>query len=78
MKTLIVSSILLVFLMINACTQQVETKVEKIGTKSITFQHDVYRESNRDILAKVKATRFALDLKKKELLNILDFFSTFM
>ncbi|MHA1803314.1 MAG: acyl-CoA thioesterase [Promethearchaeota archaeon] len=54
------------------------TNIEKIGNKSMTFYHELSRESDGKIVAVVKATRFAMDLKTNKLLNILEFFSDFL
>ena len=50
MKTLTVFSILLVFLMINACTQQVETKVEKpkVSTSEVYAIHELELKADVD------------------------------
>ena len=51
MRTLIVFSILLSFLMINACTQKVESKVEepKVSTAEIYAIHDLELKSDVDV-----------------------------
>ncbi|MHA1726216.1 MAG: acyl-CoA thioesterase [Promethearchaeota archaeon] len=54
------------------------TNIEKIGNKSMTFYHELSRESDGKIVAVVKAIRFAMDLKTNKLLNILEFFSDFL
>jgi acyl-CoA thioester hydrolase len=56
----------------------VSTNIEKIGTKSITFFHKLTRESDREIVAMVKATRFILDLKTEKLRNVTAFFQKFL
>lgn len=56
----------------------VKTNIEKIGNKSITFSHELSRESDGKIVAIVKATRFVLDMKKKELRSVLSFFKSFL
>ena len=56
----------------------VETNIEKVGEKSVTFYHKILRESDREILAVVKAVRFVMDLKTKTLLPVLDFFKDFL
>ena len=56
----------------------VKTKVDKIGNKTITFHHEIFKESNDEKLSNVKATRFALDLKAKKLINIIDYFIDFL
>ena len=50
MKTLIVSSIVLGFLMINACTQQVETKIEqpKVSTSDVYAIHELELKTDVD------------------------------
>lgn len=51
----------------------VETKISKIEDKSISFTHDIYRESDKIILAKVECERQVMKLETKELLNVKDF-----
>lgn len=52
----------------------VETSVKEIGNTSITFTHDIYKESNNKILAKIECVRLVMELKTKKLLNVLEFF----
>ena len=54
-----------------------ETRVKEIGQKSITFLHDLYRESDKLLLANVESVRLAMDWNTKQLLNIVDFFASF-
>lgn len=56
----------------------VETTIKKVGNKSITFHHELFKESDNTLLAKVEATRFVLDLNKNELINIVDFFEYYL
>ena len=55
----------------------IETRVKEIGQKSITFLHDLYRESDKLLLAKVESVRLAMDWNTKRLLNIIDFFASY-
>lgn len=56
----------------------VKTNIERIGKKSMTFFHEITREANGDILAVVKATRFILNLKKNQLMDVREFFREFL
>ena len=56
----------------------VETTIKKFGKKSLTFHHDLFKESDKTLLATVDAVRFVLDLKTKKLIDILDFFEYFL
>ena len=56
----------------------IETRVKEIGKKSITFLHNLYRESDKALLAKVESVRLAMDWSTKQLLNIIEFFSRYM
>jgi len=56
----------------------VNTNIEKIGKKSVTFHHSLFRESDNTLLANVIATRFVLDLKKNELRNVMKFISEYL
>ena len=52
----------------------VETKIKKIGTSSITFQHEIFRESDKTLIASVECVRLAMELNTNGLLNVADFF----
>jgi len=56
----------------------IKTNIERIGKKSMTFFHEITREANEDILAVVKATRFILNLKTNQLMDVLEFFQEFL
>jgi len=56
----------------------VETTIKKFGNKSLTFHHELFKESDKTLLATVDAVRFVLDLNKNELISILDFFEYFL
>jgi acyl-CoA thioester hydrolase len=59
-------------------TVLIETRVKEIGKKSITFLHDLYRESDKALLAKVESVRLAMDWKTKQLLNVVEFFANYI
>jgi len=61
MKTLTVFSIVLVFLMMNACTQQVETKVEKPKVSTL----EVYAIHELELKADVDAKEFETFILKE-------------
>ena len=52
----------------------VESQIKKIGTSSITFQHEIYQESDRNLIASVECVRLAMELNTNKLLNVVDFF----
>ena len=56
----------------------VETQIKKIGTSSITFQHEIFREFDMALLAKVECVRLAMELKTNKLLNVIDFFARYL
>ncbi|TFF99263.1 MAG: acyl-CoA thioesterase [Promethearchaeota archaeon] len=56
----------------------VKTNIDKIGNKSLTFYHELSRESDGEIVAIVKATRFVMDLKTNKLRNVMSFFKNFI
>ncbi|MCP4763281.1 MAG: acyl-CoA thioesterase [archaeon] len=56
----------------------VKTNVKKIGNTSITFHHDIYKESDNVLLATIDCTRFFMDLNTKKLMKVIDFFSFFL
>lgn len=53
----------------------VETQIKKIGTSSITFQHEIFRESDKTLIASVECVRLAMELNTNRLLNVVDFFT---
>ena len=56
----------------------IKTHVKEIGQKSITFLHDLYRKSDKALLAKVESVRLAMDWNNKQLLNIVEFFANYL
>ncbi len=56
----------------------IETQIKKIGTSSITFQHEIFRESDKTLLASVECVRLAMELKTNRLLNVVDFFANYL
>jgi len=56
----------------------VKTRIKDIGNKSITFIHELSKESDNTLLAKVEAVRFVLNLKTNKLMNIMDFLNYFL
>jgi acyl-CoA thioester hydrolase len=56
----------------------VKTKIIDIGNTSITFQHELLKEKDNSLLAKVEAVRFALILHTNKLMNMLDFLEYFL
>ena len=56
----------------------VKTKIKDIGNTSITFIHELSKESDNTLLAKVEAVRFVLNLKNNKLMNIMDFFEYYL
>ena len=56
----------------------VETQIKKIGISSITFQHEIFREFDMVLIAKVECVRLAMELKTNKLLNVIDFFANYL
>lgn len=56
----------------------VKTKIEKIGNKSMTFFHELSRDSDGEVVAIVKATRFVMDIITRDLKKVLPFFEKFL
>jgi acyl-CoA thioester hydrolase len=56
----------------------VDTQIKKIGTSSITFQHEIFREVDMVLIAKVECVRLAMELKTNKLLNVIDFFTSYL
>jgi len=56
----------------------VKTSIKQIGNTSLTFNHELFKESDNSLLAKVEAVRFVLNLKTNKLMDIMDFFEYFL
>jgi acyl-CoA thioester hydrolase len=56
----------------------VDTQIKKIGTSSITFQHEIFREVDMGLIAKVECVRLAMELKTNKLLNVINFFTSYL
>ena len=56
----------------------VETKIVKLGSSSITFHHDLFREYDNTLLAKVDCVRLVMELKTNKLLNVEAFFNKYL
>ncbi|MHA1241413.1 MAG: acyl-CoA thioesterase [Promethearchaeota archaeon] len=56
----------------------VDTQIKKIGTSSITFQHEIFREVDMALIAKVECVRLAMELKTNKLLNVINFFTSYL
>ena len=56
----------------------VETQIKKIGTSSITFQHEIFRESDKTLIASVECVRLAMELNTNRLLNVVDFLANYL
>ena len=56
----------------------VETTIKKLGTSSIQFHHDLFREADNILLATLDCVRLAIDIKTNQLAPVLDFFSKYL
>ena len=56
----------------------VKTKIKDIGNTSITFIHELSKESGNTLLAEVEAVRFVLNLKTDKLMSIMDFLEYYL
>ncbi|MEJ2293764.1 MAG: acyl-CoA thioesterase [Candidatus Lokiarchaeota archaeon] len=56
----------------------VKKSIEKVGNKTFTFSHELFRESDNERVAVVKATRFIMDIETKKLIDVLVFFKEFL
>ena len=56
----------------------VETSIKKIGTSSLTFLHNLYREADNEIIAKVECVRLAMEVNKNILYPVDEFFSKYL
>lgn len=56
----------------------VKTNIKNIGNTSFTFSHELLKESDNSLLAKIEAVRFVLNLKTNQLMNIMNFFEYFL
>jgi acyl-CoA thioester hydrolase len=56
----------------------VETQIKSIGNSSLTFLHNLYRESDNLLIARVECIRLAMELKTNKLVDINQFFSKYL
>jgi len=56
----------------------VKTRIKTIGDKSITFLHDIYREPDNALLAKIECVRLVMELKSKKILDVKEFLNEFV
>jgi acyl-CoA thioester hydrolase len=56
----------------------VKTKLKKIGNSTLTFDHQLFRESDEMLLAYVESVRFLMNMKTKKLMNALEFFTEYL
>ena len=56
----------------------VETKIVTLGSSSITFHHDLFREYDNTLLAKVDCVRLVMELNTNKLLSINAFFNKYL
>jgi acyl-CoA thioesterase FadM len=56
----------------------VKTRIKSIGDKSITFLHDIFRESDNALLAKIECIRLVMELNSKDLLDVKKFLDEFV
>ena len=55
-----------------------ETSIKELGERSMTFHHEIYRESDKTLLADVECVRLVMDLNSQKLLEISKFFLEFV
>ncbi|MFX1275058.1 MAG: acyl-CoA thioesterase [Promethearchaeota archaeon] len=51
----------------------VKSQIKDIGHKSIIFHHEIFNESNKNLLATVDCVRFFIDLNKNEIIDATEF-----
>jgi acyl-CoA thioester hydrolase len=56
----------------------VETRVKDIGNSSLTLQHELYRETDNMLIARVECVRLAMKLRSSKLVSNSEFFSKYM
>lgn len=56
----------------------VETKIVKLGSSSITFHHDLFREYDNTLLAQVDCVRLVMELNTNKLISINAFFNKYL
>lgn len=56
----------------------VESQIQKIGKKSMIFQHILLRESDKELLATINCVRLIMVNETKELLDIIEFFTKYI
>jgi acyl-CoA thioester hydrolase len=56
----------------------VETRIKSLGNSSITFHHELYKESDNTVIAMIDCVRLAMELQTNKLLNIEEFFDKYL
>ena len=56
----------------------VKTSIKKIGSSSIQFHHDLYRDADNAFLASVDCVRLAMDTSTNQLVDVIDFFLKYL
>ncbi len=57
---------------------KVNTEVKAIGTNSLTFIHELFKNSDNSLLATIECVRLIMELKSKKLLNVAEFFKNYL
>ena len=56
----------------------VKTTIKNIGTSSIQFHHDLFRETDNGFLASVDCVRLAMNTTTNRLVDVIDFFLKYL
>lgn len=56
----------------------VETQINDIGNSSLTFQHNLYREADNKLIAKVECVRLAMEIRSNKLVSVNEFLNKYL
>jgi len=56
----------------------VETHITEIGNSSVTFHHDIFRESDNKLIATIICIRLVMELRTNKLVKVNDFFTKYL
>ncbi|MFW9948278.1 MAG: acyl-CoA thioesterase [Candidatus Odinarchaeota archaeon] len=56
----------------------VETQITEIGNSSVTFHHEIFRESDNKLIAAINCVRLVMELRTNKLIKVNDFFIKYL
>jgi len=56
----------------------VETQITEMGNSSVTFHHEIFRESDNKLIATINCVRLVMELRTNKLVKVNDFFTKYL